>query len=137
MAERTECSKCNRKVHGRGLCSTHYCQQWRAAQPPRERQPRERKEPNERCSVCGDVLRPYGSTLDDWPGTKAKVSTNPLLCTAHQYGKGAATQDFSGHDIVKPKPEEVRMVRRLIRDRLEGDDYLLVVDALGIGADID
>lgn len=92
----------------------------------------------QRCSVCSALLRPYNAALSKWPGTKAKVSTRPLLCSAHQYhGKTKTTQDFSGHKIVQVDPDEARVVRRLIRERFEGDDYMLMTDALGIGDDVD
>lgn len=91
-----------------------------------------------KCSVCSAPLRPYKAPLSKWPGTKAKVSTRPLLCTAHQYhGKVQAPRDFTGHDTYLVKPEEARMVRRLISERFEGDDYMLMTEALGIGDDIE
>jgi hypothetical protein len=39
--------------------------------------------------------------------------------------------------VARLPQQEVRIVKRLIRERFEGDDYLLITDALGIGSDID
>lgn len=129
-----KCAVCNDpKVLALGLCTAHYWQQWRAKQPKKAKP----KPTLPLCGVCSAPLRPYNSLRGDWPGTKAKGSTEPLRCTAHANGKSAGTKHFSGHDKMTPKVEHVRIVRRLVQERLEGDDYMLVVDALGIGDDID
>jgi hypothetical protein len=64
-------------------------------------------------------------------------STGPPRCTAHQNGKSTATIDFKENVVARLPQQEVRIVKRLIRERFEGDDYLLITDALGIGSDID
>lgn len=107
------------------------------------------RKPLLRCSVCDAELRPYGAPLAKWPGTKGKVSTNPPLCTAHQYGSWRCNArrvnlrdeskvwDWSGHMVETIPVEHARVVRRLIQERFEGDDYMLMTEALGIGDDID
>jgi hypothetical protein len=86
--------------------------------------------------VCNSLLRPYNAPLSKWPGTKAKVSTRPLLCSAHQYGSAGATQDFNGHEKFVIDTKDARIVKRMIRERFEGDDYMLMTEALGIGEDV-
>lgn len=89
-----------------------------------------------KCTVCNAPLRPYKAPLSKWPGTKAKVSTRPLLCSAHQAGRGTSTVTFTGHSIPQIREEDVRIVKRMIRERFEGDDYLLILTSI-VGDDID
>lgn len=91
-----------------------------------------------KCTICQSPLRPYNSRKGDWPGTKGKVSTNPLRCTAHQYGRKTGRYDFrEDREVERVDMNQVRLVRRRIQERFEGDDYLLITEALGIGDDIE
>lgn len=88
--------------------------------------------------MCRARLRPYGARKEDWPRTKAKASTNPLRCTAHQYGRKTGGYDFrEDREMERVDMNQVRLVRRRIQERFEGDDYMLITEALGIGDDID
>ena len=128
----TTCRICGKnQVRARGLCTAHYMQEWRAAQPPRP------APVLPRCDVCKAQLRPYGARKVDWPRTKGKASSNPPLCTAHQYGKSNASLDFAGHTVAKIPVEEARIVRRLIRDRFDDPDDRNLMISMVIGDDIE
>jgi len=131
VTPKESCRQCDGKVYARGVCKPCYMRAFRKGNLPDF----QRKE--ERCSVCQSPLRPYNSRKGDWPGTKAKASSNPLLCTAHQYGKGSATQDFTGHVVPVVPVEEVRIVRRLIVDRFDDPDDRNLMISMVIGDDID
>jgi hypothetical protein len=93
------------------------------------------------CSTCGVPLR-SNQRLEDAPGTRRAATYGK--CTTCYSNRG----QLSGNSFVEnewvaqlnrltvPKvgEREYRMVRRLIEDRFEGDDYLLSVLGL-VGED--
>lgn len=94
------------------------------------------------CIKCDFPLRPSHALLKDYPGTRRTAMVG--VCSTCSDNKG----QLSGRSFVESSlveqlnkistppvgEKEYRIVRRLIEDRYEGDDYLLSVLGL-VGED--
>lgn len=79
---------------------------------------------NRRCTKCGHHMRPQGVKIADQPGTK------------RYGGRGLCYMCLRGQvEITTVAEPNAKFIRRLAEQRLSGDDYLLVMDAFGIGDD--
>lgn len=102
---------------------------------------REKAKNATRCLSCHKPMRPKGTKARDFPGTVMQdVYGKCNSCYKRGGPKGRSfTEDTlisRLDDMPVPKVEErdYRIVRRLIEDRFEGDDYLLSVLGL-VGED--
>lgn len=103
---------------------------------------REKAKNSPHCLGCGVKFRPANTLLADYPGTRREATVGKCTTCYSNLGQ-LSGNSFVENDLVRqlnqlsvPKVEqrEYRMVRRLIEDRFEGDDYLLSVLGL-VGED--
>lgn len=104
---------------------------------------REKQRQTMRCGVCKRKMRPVSAKAADYPGTVKQQVTGK--CNTCYMRGGISGNSFVEDPMIEtlnrlPVPDvgekEYRIVRRLIEDRFEGDDYLLSVLGL-VGEDIE
>ena len=85
------------------------------------------------CRRCDAPLRMQGRALADYPGT-VRIGSGGMCETCAQAVKRAKLIP----EIDEVDPQKVRYIKRKLADWLENpDDRALIIDALGIGGDLD
>jgi hypothetical protein len=87
------------------------------------------------CSECHRKMRKHGWTREDHPGTVLQNSSKECASCYNRRQRGTKAEYISPED--KPHPEHAKILRRVIRERFDNpDDIMLITDALGIGGEL-